>query len=330
MSNAPEYRSAPTKVDVSTSGNTTRISGMPIAYDVAYKVRDTQGEFHETMRRGSVSHLLKDPGYDCKLLVNHDTNGIPLASSASGTLKLKDTDRGLTFTADLAHDSPQAMNLLSALRRKDINKMSIGMIVGQDTWTAGGTQRMITRLDDLLEVSAVSWPCSTTTNIGLDESRARINMLSSRGGGDVAQWQRILEAATRGKTPGPRRVCKNCKGSGLAGTPNQSGKKCPMCSGKGVVSSANDIVLAAGDDGTQGGNGTGGSPAGGNMDATGSRAAALRRQTAEQELLFGCADRAPSKAEIQRAMHIEKMVADRAAARKALALELSLVLAGRR
>jgi HK97 family phage prohead protease len=327
MSNGPEYRSAPTKVDVSTSGNTTRISGMPIAYDVAYKVRDTQGEFHETMRRGSVSHLLKDPGYDCKLLVNHDTNGIPLASSASGTLKLKDTDRGLTFTADLAHDSPQAMNLLSALRRKDINKMSIGMIVGQDTWTAGGTQRTISRLDDLLEVSAVSWPCSTTTSIGLDESRARINMLSGRGG-SVQQWQRILEAASRGKTPGPRRVCKNCHGSGLAGTPNKTGKQCPMCSGKGVVSSANDIILTAGDDGSQGGNGSGGSPMGGNMDATGSRAAL---ETARQELVMGSTfGRAPSRAQVARMMEVEADIARRERLRRRTAIELELITAGRR
>jgi uncharacterized protein len=173
-----------TGLEVRSKGDTGEItvSGRPIVYGVPYTVRDAFGSFEETMRPGCASDIL-ERGVDTRLLLNHE--GLPMARSTAGTLKLWDTADSLNFEAKLDARQQLANDFAIAVERGDITQMSVGMVVGRDTWgESGGMEtRDIHGLDDLLDVSGVTYPCSDTTTIEIAkrmalempvESRARL------------------------------------------------------------------------------------------------------------------------------------------------------------
>lgn len=166
--------------DGDQSGNLVAITGMPIVYGIPYTVCDMLGEFEETMEPGVLSSVLGSTP-DVRFLGDHST-GITLARTASGTMTLTDTTAGLTFRALVDIRSTAANDWVIAIERGDISQMSCGFIVGRDVWNADYTQRSITQIAELLEISAVTFPASPTTSISLAlrraaqplESRARL------------------------------------------------------------------------------------------------------------------------------------------------------------
>ncbi len=145
-----------------SGGDTMTITGSPIVYSTPYKVRDSMGEFDEIMHPGVVTDLLAKK-VDCRLLTNH--TGMPLARTTSGTMQLRDTDKALTFSAQLDVRSQAANDLLVAIERGDVSQMSVGMVVGRDSWNQSQTTRQVYQLKDLVDVSAVTYPASPTTSI---------------------------------------------------------------------------------------------------------------------------------------------------------------------
>ena len=143
--------------------NTLQLVGTPIVYDTPYSVRDMFGTFNETMKPGVVTDLLAN-GCDTRFLFNH--SGLPLARTTSGTLTLEDSARGLTCIANLDARQQLATDLYVAAERGDITQMSVGMIVGLDDW-ADNENRTIHKLSALEDVSAVTYPASPTTDIGI-------------------------------------------------------------------------------------------------------------------------------------------------------------------
>ena len=158
------------------------ITGTPIVYNTAYTVMDMFGEFEETMHPGVATNLLALTP-DVRFLFNHD--GMPLARTLSGTLTLRDGMDGLGMSATLDARQQLANDLAVAIERGDVSQMSCGFVVGLDQWNADWTQRDIYRLEELFDVSAVTYPASPTTSIELSlrammaapvESRARIRV----------------------------------------------------------------------------------------------------------------------------------------------------------
>lgn len=183
------------------------VTGTPIVYDAPYLVRDLFGEFEERMRPGCVSDLLKR-GVDCRLLLNHE--GLAMARTTSGTLRLWDTTTELHFEAKLDARQQLANDFAIAVERGDMSQMSVGMVVGRDEWgeESGTETRDVFRLDDLLDVSGVTYPCSPTTNIQIAnrmmmevpiESRARLRRIYAemRSGKVLSQGNqdKIVQAA---------------------------------------------------------------------------------------------------------------------------------------
>jgi hypothetical protein len=60
-------------------------------------------------------------------------------------------------------------DLAIALQRQDVTQMSVGFVVAQDTWLDDFSVRTITRIGELLDISAVTYPASPTTSIALVE-----------------------------------------------------------------------------------------------------------------------------------------------------------------
>ena len=155
------------------------IVGSPIVYDVGYRVVDMFGEFEERMRPGCATNLL-GRGVDCRFLFNHDD--MPMARTTSGTLILRDTPQALTFEAHLDARQQIANDLSIAIERGDLSQMSVGMIVARDVWdVSDGLERSdIFELGDLLDVSAVTYPCSTTTHIQVAQRMAFAMPIATR------------------------------------------------------------------------------------------------------------------------------------------------------
>lgn len=165
------------------------VTGKPIKYGVPYSVRDPFGKFKETMHPGCAESILGR--VDCRFLVNHE--GIPMARvkperGERNTMRLWDTPEALCFEARLDARQQIANDFAIALERGDIDEMSVGMQVGRDEWgmSDGEETRDIYGLDDLLDVSGVTYAASPTTSVEIAkrmalecpvESRARIRQL---------------------------------------------------------------------------------------------------------------------------------------------------------
>ena len=165
------------------------LTGRPIVFNQ----RTNIGWYDEVIERGALDTTdLKD----VRFLVNHNTNMIPLARSRNNnensTMQLSPDDDGMGIRVDLdTENNSDARSLYSAVSRGDISGMSFMMIVDKDSWDDVNTDhptRHIRSIQNVLEVSAVTFPAYTATSIqarglsdaldsakeSLDSERARL------------------------------------------------------------------------------------------------------------------------------------------------------------
>lgn len=97
--------------------------------------------FIETIAPGAFKRSLSSNN-QVKMFVNHDTNMV-LASTRSGTLRLREDSKGLMAEADLP-ETTYARDLAVMMRRGDVSQMSFGFTVpkGGDEWADGNTRRL--------------------------------------------------------------------------------------------------------------------------------------------------------------------------------------------
>jgi len=145
-----------------TTDGSLRIGGYAATFN-----KEADGlNFREQIAPGAFTRALQsgDPVF---LLVNHDMEGIPLASTQSGTLQLRQDKTGLYIEAELDPANPKAQELSSALKRGDMNKMSFAFTVQPDGQTREGGLRTIEEIDRLFEVSVVTIPAYSSTTVGM-------------------------------------------------------------------------------------------------------------------------------------------------------------------
>lgn len=122
--------------------------------------------FREVIAPGAFTRALQseEPVF---LLVNHDMDGIPLASTQSGTLQLREDSTGLYMEAELDPANPKAQELASALKRGDMNKMSFAFTVTREGQHKEDGLRTINDIERLYEVSVVTLPAYSSTSVGM-------------------------------------------------------------------------------------------------------------------------------------------------------------------
>lgn len=147
---------------VATDDGSLKIGG----YAATFNSEATGLNFREVIAPGAFTRALSsgDPVF---LLVNHDMEGIPLASTQSGTLKLRQDATGLYMEATLDAANPKAQELSSALRRGDMDKMSFAFTVSPDGQTKDAGLRTLTDIERLYEVSVVTLPAYDATSVGM-------------------------------------------------------------------------------------------------------------------------------------------------------------------
>lgn len=142
------------------------LTGRPIVYGQ----RTDLGWYDEIIEAGALDLTdLKD----VRLLVNHNTDMIPLARSRNNTenstMQLTVDELGLTMRADLdIVNNDDAKSLYSAVSRGDITGMSFMFTVDGDSWDeidSDHPTRHIRSIARVLEVSAVTFPAYSQTSI---------------------------------------------------------------------------------------------------------------------------------------------------------------------
>lgn len=126
-------------------------------------------EAHGEVVRSSAFNTTLKQRDNVRLLVNHD--GIPMASTKSGTLTLSVDERGLLVDApSLDMKNPTVQELVSAMSRGDIDQMSFAFA---DLSPATKSKTGVRELTDVIlyDVSVVTYPWYESTSVGLTGDR---------------------------------------------------------------------------------------------------------------------------------------------------------------
>ncbi len=116
----------------------------------------------ETIKPGAFTKSLSS-NKDILALIDHDTGRL-LARTKSGTLRLTEDQRGLSFELDLPA-TRDAEDLLALAQRGDIGGMSFGFKAIAEAWS--GTRRELLEID-LREISVIhSWPAYQSTEVAV-------------------------------------------------------------------------------------------------------------------------------------------------------------------
>lgn len=125
------------------------------------------GGFVERIQRGAFRKALgRSP--DLRALWNHDER-LVLGSVRAGTLKVEEDPRGLRFRVELP-DTSYARDLAQLVRRGDVWQASFAFRARGDEWEQledGGLLRTITEIDELFDVSPVTYPAYGDTEVHL-------------------------------------------------------------------------------------------------------------------------------------------------------------------
>lgn len=167
-------------------GDMWKLSGFASVTDRPYEV----GFYTETIQRGAFKRTLGE-NPDVQLLINHE--GLPLARTRSGTLRLEERDQGLWVDADLDKLDPDAQRLNRKMQRGDIDQMSFAFQVTDQDWNDDFTARSIRSVSlhrgDVSVVNQGANDASTATI----RSREALQALGRVGGEAViaafAEWR---------------------------------------------------------------------------------------------------------------------------------------------
>ena len=121
--------------------------------------------FREKIAPGAFRDSVKG-GDDVRALFNHDPNYV-LGRTKSGTLTLREDNRGLAVEIH-PPDAQWAKDLLTTIRRGDVDQMSFGFKVIEDSYEGDGESRVRTlRKVELFDVSPVTYPAYPDTDVSV-------------------------------------------------------------------------------------------------------------------------------------------------------------------
>jgi HK97 family phage prohead protease len=153
---------------------TMRLSG----YAAVFNDDSVPLPFIERIAPGAFRKTLTETP-DVRLLINHE--GLPLARTKNGTLRLKEDETGLYMDADLP-DTQAARDLYTLVERGDVDQMSFAFRVIRQKWNEGRTERTLTELSLADgDVSVVTYPAYPTTTVEAREHIAAARQAIKEG-----------------------------------------------------------------------------------------------------------------------------------------------------
>lgn len=157
-----EIRKASTDLETET----VNLAGYAALFNVRTWIGPKRFGFWEEVAPGAFARTLSNNA-DVRLLINHDD--MPLARTASGTLRLSEDKVGLAVDADLDPTDPDVQRLIPKMKRGDVTQMSYGFEVldeDREQMPDGSTLRIIKEAK-LWDVSVVAFPATEQTSVAL-------------------------------------------------------------------------------------------------------------------------------------------------------------------
>jgi len=158
-----EIRAAAQPMEIrEDEGEAIRVSGYAAVFGEETNIG---GMFTEVIDRGAFANALQRQD-DVVFLVNHD--GLPLARTRSGTLRLTEDERGVYMETELDGTDPDVRAIVPKMKRGDLDKMSFAFVPKRQDWDDSGEipKRTIQDLE-LHDVAIVTTPAYDGTEIGL-------------------------------------------------------------------------------------------------------------------------------------------------------------------
>ena len=175
-----ETRTATLPVEIREGGKGVVVEGYAAVYNQETVIA---GLFREVIRPGAFRSALKR-GDDVTLNINHNDNFL-LARTSSGTLELREDDKGLFIRSELDPADPDVARLVPKMKRGDLSEMSFAFSIpvgGQD-WSIAADGLDVREISDVVlhDVSIVATPAYDGTSIALrsrDETRQAADEMS--------------------------------------------------------------------------------------------------------------------------------------------------------
>lgn len=146
------------------------IVGVPVVFDTP---TDIGGWFQETIVSGAISpEVLRA---DVAFLFNHDLSGKKIARSVipiekNGGMDFEITDKNIVMRVNANRKRSDVNDLYLAIEDRVIDGMSFMFRVAEERWEDENTdypKRFITKIDPIIEVSAVNYPAYKSTSINV-------------------------------------------------------------------------------------------------------------------------------------------------------------------
>lgn len=157
-------------VEVRADETSIKVSGYAAVFNQETNIG---GFFREVIKPGAFRKALGNS--DVPFLINHD--GLPLARTRSGTLKLVEDDHGLRIETELDAGDPDVQRIVPKMKRGDLDKMSFAFRAVVQRWDDGQDPplRAVEEVE-LYDVSIVTDPAYEGTDIGLRSLEAARNV----------------------------------------------------------------------------------------------------------------------------------------------------------
>lgn len=168
---------------------TLTLTGYASVFERRYDVfgGPERGGFVEIVDRRAFDETLKRQP-DVHLLINHE--GMPLARTKSGTLRLSTDAVGLRVAADLDRSDPDVQRLEVKMGRGDMDEMSFGFRAIRDHWSGDQSERRLLEVTmDKRDVSVVNNGMSPHTSADI---RSAIHAITD---GELVEELRSLDPA---------------------------------------------------------------------------------------------------------------------------------------
>jgi HK97 family phage prohead protease len=142
-----------------------RVRGYAIVFN---SPSERMGNVIETIDPRALDHLGDLNELGIRMQGEHE--GLALANSSKGTLRLSKDERGILIEADLDARRSDSRNLYYGVERGDVDKMSFGFRIASGgerlSEDEDGTLRAhVTKIERLYEVSGVNFPAYTGTSL---------------------------------------------------------------------------------------------------------------------------------------------------------------------
>jgi hypothetical protein len=159
-----EYRNIKPEVRADSSG--IKVAGHAAVFG---EEADIGGSFREIIERGAFDDAINRD--DVVFLINHE--GLPLARTRSGTLILREDNRGLYMETTLDPEDPDVKSIVGKMKRGDLDKMSFAFLPQVQEWDFEQEPPLRTiKKAALYDVSIVTTPAYDGTDIGLRSMEA--------------------------------------------------------------------------------------------------------------------------------------------------------------